>query len=295
MKRLTATNQVLGLIKKTIVGFVEDDALSHGAAIAFFTVTSMAPLLLVTAAVAGVAFGNETAQNAIVNQLVSLTGPEFASFFQSVLEKASTRSSSTLASVIGIFALGVTISGVFGELQTALNTIWKIKARTTTISRFIRARAVSFGLVVAMGFLLMTSLAVSAALAALGDFMQSHWPGLGLVLIVLNFLISFFLIALMFAAIFKVLPDRSLHWRDVILGGVSTSLLFAIGKYLIAAYLVSSGIATTYGAAGALILLLLWVYYTAQILLLGAEFTKAYAQTFGSRKNNSIKTIETAI
>jgi membrane protein len=286
MLKVPQTKQIYRLCRETIVSFAEDGVLSHGAAIAFFAVTSMAPLLLVLTAIAGLAFGTAAAQKAIVGQLDGLTGPESATFFQSVIENASSKSSGTIASVVGVVTLFITISGVFGEMQSALNAIWKVKAQPTTVSRLLRARAASFGLVVALGFLLMTSLAVSAGLAGFGQYLQRNWPQLGVVLVVLNFLLSILLIAIMFAAIFKVLPDRSLQWRDVILGAVASSILFSFGKYLIAAYLGSSGIATTYGAAGALILLLLWVYYSVQILLLGAEFTKAYAHVFGSRKGN---------
>ena len=270
--------------RETVLGFIDDGVLSHGAAIAFFTVTSMAPLLLVVTAVAGLAFGNAAAKKAIVDQLSGLTGPESAGFFQSVLEHASSKSSGTIASLVGLITLLITVSGVFGELQSALNAIWKVKAQPTTMSRLVRVRATSFGLVVALGFLLMISLSVSAALASLGEYLQRNWPGLGVVLVLLNFLLSLVFIAAMFAAIFKVLPDRKLEWRDVFIGAVASSVLFSFGKYLIAVYLGSSGIATIYGAAGTLILLLFWVYYSVQILLLGAEFTKAYAQVFGSRK-----------
>ena len=272
--------------RETVLGFIHDGILSHGAAIAFFTVTSMAPLLLVVTAVAGLAFGSIATKKAIVDQLAGLTGSDSAGFFQSVLENASSKSSGAIASLVGLITLLITVSGVFGEMQSALNAIWKVKAQPTTVSRLVRARATSFGLVVALGFLLMTSLSVSAALATLGQYLQRNWPELGFVLVVLNFLLSIIFIAAMFAAIFKVLPDRKLEWRDVFIGAVASSVLFSFGKYLIAIYLGTSGIGTVYGAAGTLILLLFWVYYSVQILLLGAEFTKAYAQVYGSRKTD---------
>ena len=284
MLRKLYSRPLYRLGRETVLGFIDDGVLSHGAAIAFFTVTSMAPLLLVVTAVAGLAFGNSAAKKAIVDQLSGLTGPESVGFFQSVLENASSKSSGTIASVVGLITLLITVSGVFGEMQSALNAIWKVKVQPTTVSRLVRARAISFGLVVALGFLLMTSLSVSAALASLGEYFQRNWQGLGLAVLILNFLLSFVFIAAMFAAIFKVLPDRKLEWRDVFIGAFASSGLFSFGKYLIAIYLGTSGIATIYGAAGTLILLLFWVYYSVQILLLGAEFTKAYAQVYGSRK-----------
>ena len=287
--------EVYSLCKETLRGFINDNSLSHGAAIAFYTVTSMAPLLLVVTAVAGIAFGDAAARGAIVTQLSGLTGQGSASFFQGMIESASTKSSSAIATIIGTVTLLITISGVFGEMQSALNAIWKVKTADTSVSRLVRARAVSFGLVVALGFLLMTSLALSAALAAFGDYMKAVWPSSTFLLEILNFISSLLLITVLFGALYKVLPDRNLEWKDVTIGAISSAILFSAGKYLIAAYLASSGIATTYGAAGALILLLLWVYYSVQIFLLGAEFTKAYAQRYGSRKNKTAlrpKTVE---
>jgi membrane protein len=282
---VAAFKEVFALCKVTVTNFIKDDSLSRGAAIAFFAVTSMAPLLLVLTAVAGMAFGETAARGAIVTQLSGIAGPESASFFEGIIKSASVKSSGVIATLIGTVTLIITISGVFGEMQSALNAIWKVQTTDTTVSRLLRARAASFGLVVALGFLLMTSLALSAALAAFGDYIKLVWTGYEAVLGILNFVISLVLIAVLFGAIFKVLPDRSLQWKDVVIGAITSALLFSAGKYLIAAYLASSGIATTYGAAGALILLLLWVYYSVQIFLLGAEFTKAYAQRFGSRKN----------
>ena len=204
------TRTLYRLGRDTVLGFIDDGVLSHGAAIAFFTVTSMAPLLVVVTAVAGLVFGSDATKNAIVAQLGGLTGSESAGFFQSVLENASSKSSGTIASLVGLITLLVTVSGVFGEMQSALNAIWKVKVQPTTVSRLVRARAISFGLVVALGFLLMTSLSVSAALESLGEYLRQNWPNLGLVLGILNFLLSLMFIAAMFAAIFKVLPDREL-------------------------------------------------------------------------------------
>ena len=171
----------------------------------------------------------------------------------------------------------MTASGVFGEMQTALNKIWDAEPRATTVSRLIRARAVSLGLVAALGFLLLVSLVISATLTALGDYLNAVLPFGSLILSVLNFVVSLALIAVLFAAIYKVLPDRPIAWHDVIAGAIVTALLFTAGKSLIGWYLGSSAVASSYGAAGGLIILLLWVYYSTQIFLLGAEFTRAYA------------------
>jgi membrane protein len=265
------------LIKSTVLSFIEDDALSKGAAIAFYTVTSIAPILLIVVAVAGLAFGTEAAQNGIVGQLTGLIGKESAEFLQSAIANARNKSAGTLATLIGVVTIIVTASGVFGEMQSALNAIWKIDSSGTPISRLIRARAASLGLVVSLGFLMMVSLVVSAGLTALGDYLNAILPFGKIVLTILNGIVSVLLISVLFAAIYKVLPDRPIQWRDVVVGSAATALLFTGGKSLIGWYIGSSAVASTYGAAGALIVILLWVYYSAQIFLLGAEFTKAYS------------------
>src|SRR5215204_3230529 len=265
------------MLKETVLSFIDDDALSRGAAIAFYTVTSIAPVLLIVVAIAGLVFGREAAENAISAQLSGLMGQQTADVLQSAVASAADTSSGVWATLIGIATLIATASGVFGEMQSSLNAIWKTRPHGTTVSRLIQARAISLGLVAALGFLLIVSLAVSAGLTAFVDYLDAMMPVGTLILPVLNFIVSLALLAILFAAIYKVLPDRRLHWRDVIVGAVVTAVLFTIGKSLIGWYLGSSAVASSYGAAGGLIVLLLWVYYSAQIFLLGAEFTKAYA------------------
>jgi membrane protein len=255
-----------------------DDALSRGAAISFYAVTSIAPVLLIVIAIAGLAFGRMAAEDAIRAQLSGLMGEQTAAMVQSAVASASGQFSGTLATVIGVVMLIVTASGVFGEMQAALNVIWKASPQGTTLSRLVLARVASMGLVAALGFLLMVSLVVSAALTAFGSYLNSVLPFGNILLAALNGLISLVLISVLFAAIYKVLPDRHLQWRDVILGAVVTAILFTIGKALIGWYIGSSAVASSYGAAGALIVLLLWVYYSAQIFLFGAELTKAYTE-----------------
>jgi membrane protein len=276
------------LLKDTILSFISDEALSRGAAIAFYTVTSIAPVLLIVIAIAGLAFGRDAAQNAIVTQLGDLMGQQTAEVLQTAVASAAGKSSGVLATIIGIVTLIATASGVFGEMQSALNTIWKAEPKGTTLSRLIRARAASLRLVAALGFLLMVSLVVSAALTAFGNYLNALLPFGKLILTVLNVVVSLVLISVLFAAIYKVLPDRHLEWIDVAVGAVVTALLFNIGKSLIGWYLGSSAVASSYGAAGALIVLLLLVYYSAQIFLLGAEFTKAYANLHGSKQTDPV-------
>jgi membrane protein len=268
------------LFKDTVLAFIDDEALSRGAAIAFYAVTSIAPVLLIVIAIAGLAFGHDAAENAVKGQLSALMGEQTADVVQTAVANASGKSSGILATLIGIATLIATASGVFGEMQSALNAIWKVQPSGTTLSRLVRARAASLGLVAALGFLLMVSLVVSAGLTAFGNYLNSLFPFGALVLSVLNVAVSLLFISLLFAAIYKVLPDRHLQWRDVILGAVVTAVLFTIGKALIGWYIGSSAVASSYGAAGALIVLLLWVYYSAQIFLLGAEFTKVFTEGY---------------
>jgi membrane protein len=282
-------------LKETVLAFIEDEALTRGAAIAFYTVTSIAPVLLIVIAIAGLAFGQDAARNAITGQLSGLMGQQAADVLQSAIASAGTKSSGIWATLIGIFTLILTASGVFGEMQTALNTIWKTKPKGTTVSRLIRARAASLGLVATLGFLLMVSLVVSTGLTAFGDYLDSILPFGKTILTVLNAVVSVVLISLLFAAIYKVLPDRKIEWLDVVVGAIATALLFTIGKSLISWYLGSSAVASSFGAAGGLIVLLLWVYYSAQIFLLGAEFTKVFANRHGSKRNDPIPLTETEV
>jgi membrane protein len=212
-------------------------------------------------------------------------GKKTAEVLQTAVANAGKTSSGVVATIVGVAVLLITASGVFGEMQAALNAIWKAKPKGTTVSRLIRARAASLGLVASLGFLLMVSLVVSTGLTALGNYLDSILPFGKTILTVLNGVVSLILISFLFAAIYKVLPDRQLEWRDVAIGAVVTALLFTIGKALISWYVGSSAVASSYGAAGALIVLLLWVYYSAQIFLLGAEFTKAFAERHGSEQD----------
>ena len=271
------------LLRLTGEGFVADDAWSRGASIAYFTLFSMAPTLLVVIAVAGLVFGQEAAQGAIVSQLGGLMGRETAEALQAMIRSASDSMSGAWATVIGGIAIVLATTGVFGEVQSSLNAVWKAESRRSTLSRLVRARVASLGLVVAFGFVLMVSLAVSAALTALMTFLHGIFPVLEASLVVVEFIVSIVLISALFAAMYKVLPDTPIAWHDVIVGAVCATLLFAGGKYLIALYIGQSNIASSFGAAGALIVLLLWIFYSAQIFLLGAEFTRAWACVFGRR------------
>ncbi len=281
---MTVLSEIWKLLRETVLSFIADEALSRGAAIAFYTVTSIAPVLLIVIAIAGLVFGEDAAENAIVAQLSDLMGPQTAEMLQSAVASAASKSSGTVATIIGVITLIVTASGVFGEMQCTLNAIWKAEPKSMTVSHLIRARAASLGLVAALGLLLIVSLVVSAALTAFGNYLDSILPFGRLLFPAMNFLVSLLPISALFAVIYKVLPDRHIEWSDVVVGGVVTAVLFNIGKSLIGWYIGSSAIASSYGAAGALIVLLLWVYYSVQLFLLGAEFTRIYANRHGSKQ-----------
>ena len=276
------------LVKDTIEGFIDDNALSRGASIAYYTLFAIAPVLLIIVAIAGTVFGRDAAEGAIVDQLSGLMGTRTAEALEGMIKSASNPAAGALASIIGSVAVFVAATGVFGEVQSAMNAIWKAAPRPTTVTRFMRARLASLGLVVTSGFLLTTSLAVSAALAAVSLYLKDMFPGAELVLRIADIVISIFLISGMFAAMFKVLPDTPIAWRDVAIGAVATTALFEGGKYLIALYIGQTNVAASYGAAGALIVLLLWIYYSAQIFLLGAEFTRAFAKRYGSHADGGL-------
>jgi membrane protein len=215
-------------------------------------------------------------------------GQQTADLLQSAVASSGNPSSGTLATIIGVVTVIATASGVFSEMQGALNAIWKTEPEGTAVSRLIRARIASLGLVAGLGFLLIASLAVSAGITALSDHLNALLPFGTLIASAMNTVVSIALLSALFAAIYKVLPDRHLEWRDVLFGAAVTSVLFTIGKSLIGWYVGSSAVASTYGAAGALIILLLWVYYSAQIFLLGAEVTKAYANQRGSTRHRQV-------
>ena len=266
------------LLRATIEGYIEDEAMSRGAAIAYYTVFSIAPLLVIATALAGLAFGRQAVEGAVAAQLTGLLGETGALAVQGLIQSAARPGTGGVATLLGLVVLIITASGVFAELQAALNAIWRAPPpQSDTITAFLRARALSLGLVGATGFLLLVSLLASTAIAALGTWAGGYLPGWPVMLSVLNFATSFLMTTLLFAAIYKILPDRPLAWRDVAVGALATAFLFTIGKSLIGWYIGSSAVASAYGATGSLMVVLLWVFYSAQIFLLGAEFTRAWA------------------
>jgi len=258
-----------------------------GAALAFYTLLSLTPLLLIVVSIAGLAFGRQAAQSQIVWQVRDMAGPAGAEAIQALLEGARNTTHGILATVLGVLTLLFGASGVLIELRDALNTIWEVPPVQRTglqnLADLIRERMFSFALVLAIGFLLLVSLAINAFISALGAFTVQAFPLFQGLLHIANTLLSFIVITGLFAAIYRIMPDVRIEWRDVALGAAVTSLLFTVGKLLIGLYLGKAGFASTYGAAASIVLLIVWVYYSGQIFFLGAEFTKAFADRHGSQ------------
>jgi membrane protein len=257
--------------------------MSLGAAIAFFTIFSLAPVLLAAISIASLAFGREAAQGAIVAELDDLLGPTAASAIEAMIVSASNVGSGIIGTTVGVTTFLLLATGAIVELQDDLNIIWKVEAdESYGVTDFIKSRVLSFALVLGIGFLLLVSLVVDAGLSAIATYLGGVLPGFSILLMSLNFALALGFATLLFAMIFKILPAVDLTWRDVLIGAVGTGVLFTLGKFVIGFYLGKSGIASSYGAAASIITILLWVYYSSLILLFGAEFTKAFAESRGS-------------
>ncbi len=274
------------LLKAAGVAWVNDRAPTMGAALAYYTLFSLAPLLLIAISVAGAVFGTDTARGEILNQMHALLGPEGAEAMAGLLDNVRRSGQSTLGTIIGVLFLVIGATTVFAELQDSLDHIWRVDTprRGGTLWQLLRARLLSFGLVLGVGFLLMVSLAVSAALAAWGRWWAPAFGASHLLLDAANHAVGFVLTTLLFAAIYKGMPRARIGWGDVMLGSLITALLFTLGKVLIGWMLTRSGMAAGFGAASAIVGLLVWVYASAQVFLYGAEVTWMFAQRHGSRR-----------
>ncbi len=261
-----------------------DKAPRMAAALAYYTVFSLAPLLLLVIAIAGLFIGQDAAQSQILDQFQALLGEQGAEALQAAIANANQSGSGVLASIISVVALLFGVSGVFAQLQGALNSAWEVKAKPKLgIWAFIRSRFLSFSMVLVIAFLLVVSLVVSAGLAALNEFTNDLLPGAEALWQLVNFGVSLGILALLFAMIFKILPDAKIAWKDVWVGSWVTAILFAVGKFALGFYIGNGSVGSTYGAASFLLVLLVWVYYSAQILFFGAELTQVYASRYGSR------------
>lgn len=272
------------LMKDAASDWSRDRAPRLGAALAYYTVFSLVPFLVVVIAVIGLVFGEVAAQSAILSQIAELVGEQTAAAIKDMILRANQPSTGLFATAVAVATLLIGASGVFGQLQDALNTVWGVEPKEGRgVWGFIKDRFLSFVAVLGTGFLLLVSLILSSALAAFGKWFGGLLPLPEAVLQLMNFAFSFLVVTGLFALIFKVLPDAKVAWRDVWIGAALTSALFTIGKFALGVYLGKSNVASAYGATGSLVLVLLWVYYSAQILLYGAEFTQVYANRVGER------------
>ena len=279
--------QLIALVRQAVAAWVDDYAPSMGAALAYYTLFSIAPLLLIVISIAGLVFGADAARGQIFAELRELMGEEGAATVQSLLQSVNKPAQGLVATLIGSAVLLLGAMSVFGELQNSLDRIWRAppRADASGLWSLVRSRLLSFGMILGIGFLLIVSLVASAAVAALGKFSADFLGAWAVFAEVLNFALTFAFVTAMFAMIYKLMPRVRIGWADVWLGAAVTALLFAIGKSLIGLYLGRSSFASGFGAAGSLVVLLLWMYYSAQIFLLGAEFTRAYARTHGSLRD----------
>ncbi|RYZ10306.1 MAG: YihY/virulence factor BrkB family protein [Myxococcales bacterium] len=280
------------IVKQTVSDWLDDDASRLAASLAFYTLLSMAPLVIIAVAVAGVVLGPEAARGQIADELSRVVGRDAARGIQAVVASAQSQKSGTIGTIIGVVTLFVGASGVFGELQYALNAVWEVRAKSGRgILGEVKDRFFSFTMVLGVAFLLLVSLLLSALLSAFGHSFAPLLPGGELVWQVCNFVFSLALITGLFALIFKYVPDVEIAWRDVWAGAAVTALLFTIGKSLLGIYLGKASIGSSYGAAGSLVVLVVWVYYSAQILFLGAEFTQVQAKLRGRSIRPSRKAV----
>ena len=284
------------LARDSVSAWIDDFAPSMGAAISYYTVFSIAPLLLIVIALLGMVFGREAASGKIFAELSGSLGPQAAEAIQGMVKSASSPGKSAFATIVGIVMLLLGATTVFVELQSALDRIWRSPAvqRTEGILKLVTSRLLSFGIIMAVGFLLLVSFIVSSGLSALGEWWAPLFGGWEVVLQVVNFVVSLVVVTILFAMIYKIMPRARIGWVDVWIGAAVTALLFSIGKLLIGLYIGKSGVVSSFGAAGSVLVILLWVYYSAQIFLLGAEFTWHFAYQFGSRRNEAPPSVAVA-
>jgi membrane protein len=275
-----------GLFRQTLTEFTADKVPRLGAALAYYTIFSIAPLLLIAIAIAGFVLGREAVQGQLFYQLKGLLGSGAASAIEEMIKNASKPKAGSIATLFGVVTLVFGASGVFGELHDGLNTIWDVeKKKVSGIFVFIRERFLSIAMVMGMGFLLLVSLMIDTVVSFMGKWMSHHLPGGETLWQVLELGLSYVVITVMFAMIFRFLPDLRIEWHDVWFGAAFTAFLFVLGKFLLAFYFGKAAVGSSFGAAGSLVLLLVWVYYSAQILYFGAEFTQVYTRSHGSRKS----------
>lgn len=279
----------IDLIRETVTDWMKDGAPMLAAALAYYTAFAIAPLIILVIAIAGVVVSQDTVQTQILDQIQATVGADAADLVRGLIADASEPGQGIFSTIVSVVALLFGALGVFEHLQTALDRIWDVEPVKTeggiksSVVNFVKNKLLSFGMILVIGFLLLVSLVLSTALSVVDGMLMSRFPGGDVLLRVVSFALSFGVITLLFMFIYKFLPHAEIQWRDVWIGAAVTALLFTIGRTVLGLYLANTATASTYGAAGALVVVLLWVYYSAQIVLLGAEFTQVYARHYGSR------------
>lgn len=272
------------VLKKSFSGFSDDKVMKLSASLAYYTVFSIGPMIIVIIYLAGLFYGREAAEGSIFGQIQGLVGSQAAAQIQEMIKNAALNTGGNFALIVGLVTLLIGATGVFAEIQDSINQIWNLKPKPKKgWLKMLTDRLLSFSVIVGLGFILLVSLMVSGVIEALMERLQARFPDVTVVVVyIVDLLLTFTVISLLFGVIFKVLPDAVIKWKDVITGSMVTAVLFMLGKFAITFYIGSSDVGTTYGAAGSLVVLLLWVYYSSVILYFGAEFTKAYAAKYGS-------------
>jgi membrane protein len=285
MKKKFSLKGLWDVLKDSFKGFGDDKVTKLSGSLAYATVFSMAPLLIMIISLAGIFLGREAVEGKIYGQLAGFVGHDTAIQLQDMIKHASLAGKSKIAAIIGGISLIFGATAVFAEIQDSINSIWGLKAKPKKgWLNFIRNRLLSFSLIATLGFLLLVSLGISALVEALNDRLKAHFPDVTVVIFyILNILVTLIITAVIFGVVFKVLPDAKVKWKDIWIGAIATAILFMLGKFAISFYISKSNVGSTYGAAGSLVILLLWVYYSSIILYFGAEFTNAYALKFGSK------------
>lgn len=281
-KKITAKG-IFKVLKNAFQGFGNDKVTKLSASLAYYTVFSMGPLLMLIISLCGAIYGRDAFEGKVFDQLKSFVGSDTAAQLQDMIKNASLSGKSKLAGIIGAVTLIIGATSVFGEIQDSINKIWGLKPKPKKgWLKFLQNRFLSFSVIISLGFILLVSLVISSLIDGFNERLQNFFPGVTLVLFyIINLIITFAIITLIFATIFKVLPDALIKWKDVLSGAMTTAVLFMLGKLGISFYISKSNVGSTYGTAGSLVVLLLWVYYSSIILYFGAEFTKAYAVEYG--------------
>ena len=276
---------IFSYLKQVFSEFKEDDILKYSASLAYYTVFSLAPVLIIIISLCGLLFGREAIQGHIYGQIKGLVGADAAAQVQDTIKNIHLTGQNWFATVVSIVVLMIGATGIFGEVQDSLNKIWGLRIKTRkTWWKLILNRLLSFSLIISIGFVLMVSLLLNAIISAFGNFLGRYFSEFSLVLVqITEGILSFVITTFLFSLMFKVLPDAKIKWKDVLIGGLITSVFFTVGKLAIGYYLGSSNIATVYGAAGSIMIIMVWVYYSSIILYLGAEFTKVYAKLYGGK------------